>query len=291
MKVLSCIYLLLFSVLTFTQVTDSTKISEGPSKKEVRKAAKKTRPTYIGFGAGRNFSKFRDFATSPLFYKGKAMAFTLSRLKYDDKLENNLEFTYSFGKYGTDAYVSSVSTIFLDYSQLYQINKWSSEKWNFKAGGKASANVNLRINPSFQNNQLGIDGFFTLFGSFKVTRNLTRNQPESKKFLFVKYGKSTRKRALSFQYNLGLLNNTLRNGYAYTDDSSVRNEFGILKGYEFKVFSGLRMSSALNYTMALKNKNEIMISYVWDAYKTGGSYDKFEMANHMLKFTFFFATK
>lgn len=295
-KLFTVFSLLLFSLASFSQVKDSTSSSEQEPKQELtRKEAKKARPTYIGMGVGFNSSKFRDFATSPLFYRGLAKVITVSRLKYDDKFESNVELTYSFGNYtaknGAEGITSSVKALFLDYSHLYKIERWSNDKWNIKAGGKLSTNTSLRVNPALQNNQLGIDGFLTLFGAVKVTKDLTRDAPNPKKFLFVNYGKSVNKRTLSFQYNLGLFNSTLRNGYAYTDDESVRNQAGLLAGKEFKAFSGLRMSSALNYTIGLKNKNELMISYVWDAYKTGGDYDKFEMGNHILKFTFLFGTK
>jgi hypothetical protein len=294
-KIVVFLFFVTSVLISFAQEIDSSGTQTGMDKKQVRKAAKNSRPTYIGIGAGLNKLNFRDFATSPLFYKGNGMVFTLSRLKYDDKFESNLEGSFTSGKYtassGDVSTQSIVSSVFLDYSHLYNINRWSNEKWNIKAGGKASLTGNHRINPSLNNNSFGMEGFFTLFGSIKATKNFTRKKANPKKFLFVKYGKSTNKRDLSFQLNMTLMNATYRNGYIYSNTSSVNNNPSLYADYSSKVFSGYRISSALNYTLGLTNGNMVMFSYIWDAYKTGGDLDKFEMGNHFLKFTFFFATK
>lgn len=252
------------------------------SKKEIRKS----RPTYINLSAGLNFSTFRDFATSPLFYNGAAKTFSISRLKADDNREIEMGLSYGFGNYNSTVNsttsTSKLKTFAINYSQLYAIQSLSDKKWNVKVGGLFNTTGNFRTNPILQNNSTGLELFSTLFGSVKVTRDISN----LKRFAFFKLKPA--KRTLSFRFNLGLMNNTYRNGYAYSGQEGVLNDGNFLKSYELKVFSGARFSSALDYTVFLKNKNGIRLSYEWDAYKTGGSLDKFEMSNHTLKIALLF---
>ena len=64
----------------------------------------------------------------------------------------------------------------------------------------------------------------------------------------------------------------------------------VLSEFEFKVFSGYRLGSRLDYTHYLSNKNAIQLSYIWDAYATGGELDPFQMAHHILSLNLFFNT-
>lgn len=255
------------------------------SKKEIRKS----RPTYIDLSAGLNISKFRDFATSPLFYNGTAKTFSISRLKADDNREIEIGLSYGFGNYNSTVNsttsTSQLKTFAINYSRLYAIQSLSSDKWNVKVGGLYNATGNLRVNPILQNNSTGLELFSTLFGSVKVTRDLSNLS----RFGFFKLKPA--QRTLAFRFNLGLMNNTFRNGYAYSGQESVLNDENFLKSYEFKTFSGARLSSALDYTVYLKNKNGVRLSYEWDAYKTGGNLDKFEMSNHTLKIALLFNKK
>ncbi|MDE5420140.1 hypothetical protein L3049_19285 [Labilibaculum sp. DW002] len=255
------------------------------SKKEIRKS----RPTYINLSAGLNISKLRDFATSPLFYNGTAKTFSVSRLKADDNREIEIGLSYGFGNYsssfnGTTS-TSQIKTFAFNYSQLYAIRSLSTEKWNVRVGALFNTTGNFRVNPILQNNSTGLELFSTLFGSVKATRDIS----SLNRFLFFKLKPADR--TLSFRFNLGLMNNTYRNGYAYSGQEGVLNDDGFLKSYEFKAFSGARFSSALDYTVYLKNKNGIRLSYEWDAYKTGGNLDQFEMSNHTLKIALLFNKK
>ncbi|MRT92142.1 hypothetical protein [Ancylomarina sp. 16SWW S1-10-2] len=257
----------------------------GLTKKEIRKA----RPTYYNINAGFNFSKFRDFATSPLFYNGTAKTFSISRLKTDVNREIEVGLSYGFGDYnssynGTTS-ISQVKTYTLNYSQLYAIQSLSSDKWNVKVGGLFNTTANIRTNPILQNNSTGMELFATFFGSMKVTRDISNIN----RFLFFKLKPA--QRTLSYRFNFGLMNNTYRNSYAYTGQEGVLNSDNYLKSYEVKTFSGARFSSALDYTVYLKNRNGIRLSYEWDAYKTGGSFDKFEMSNHTIKIALLFNKK
>lgn len=260
------------------------------SEKELRNQV----PKYYGIAVGINSSNFRDFATSPLIYNGSALHFSLARLKIGNDREAELGLSYDSGTYATNfndnTTTSSVKRIELNYSRLYQVGLFKSEKYNTKVGFLLSGNGNLRTNASLQNNATGVDIFANLLGSIKITKDISRTAPKEKKFLFWKFKRDAVKRNLAFRLNAGLVNSSYRNGYVYSGQSAVLNDAKLFDDYEYKIFSGFRASSSLDYTCYLKNKNAIRFSYVWDAYSTGGDLDKFEMAHHILKFTLLFNT-
>lgn len=270
---------------------DNTKSEELPiSKKQIRKL----RPTYLNIGIGNNSSKFRDFATSPLFYNGSAIQILISRLKKDNLRESELGLTYDFGNYSTtfneNTTVSAVKRVELFYSRLYRVNQLSSNRYNTKIGFQVNGTGNLRINEGLLNNAFGLETFANLIGSIKFTKDISRKQPKEKKIGFIKYKLIEKKSDIAFRLNVGLINSSFRNGYIYNGQSGIINKADNFENYQFKIFSGFRMGSRLDYTRYLKNKNAIQLSYIWDAYKTGGELDKFEMAHHTLRFTLLFNT-
>lgn len=280
--------LMLSPLFVFAQSDSTATESTSLTKKEIRKA----RPHYFEIAFGSDASKFRDFATSPLTYKGRTKLFTVSYLRYDENRESNFYVKYNFGNYSIDnekdPATASVKTVFVGYSRLYKLNKWSNEKWNYKVGGIFDLTGNMRDNPALQNNSFGAEFFNTLFVSGKVTRDLSRKVNKDKKFLFIKYKRKPRKLWLSYRLNVSLMNNTFRNGYIYSNSSSTINHATIFSGYEMKFFSGFRMSAALDHTIEIKNGSQLRLSYLWDAYTTGGDYDTFVMAHHVLQASLLF---
>lgn len=258
------------------------------------KEQRRNRSAYIGITSGMSYSGFRDFATSPLFYNGSPVYLSLSCIKADEKRESEFGLSYSSGIYSkgfnTQYNESQVEIATLYYSQLFRLNSINSEKFNIKFGGLFNTTGNFRINESLWNNATGAELFTNIFGSIKITIDLSRSENKYKKFLFLNYKLNPRTRNLSYRLNVGLINTSYRNGYAYTRNNVNPTDINLFKGYQFKAFSGFRMSSALDYTFFLKNKNAIQLSYLWDAYITGGDLDKLEMAHHIFKLTFLFNT-
>ena len=250
------------------------------------------RPAYIGITAGMSYSGFRDFATSPLIYNGSPVYTSLSRIKEDKKTKSEFGLSYSFGTYSkgyNDNFaLSKVNTPSVYYSHLFRINTLSSEQLNMKIGGLFKSSMNIRVNELLMNNALGAEIFTSLSGSVKITKDVSRRENKDKKFLFFTYRLNRRTRNLGFRLNVGLINSSYRNGYAYLRHTIDQSD--LFYGYEFKAFSGFSMSSSLDYTVFLKNKNALQLSYLWDAYKTGGKLDKFEMAHHTFKLTLLFNT-
>lgn len=251
---------------------------------------------FFEVGTGISSSTYRDFATSPLFYNGIPITLHLYRTQISQQKESRIGgiFTGGFHYGSVDGFrqtSSFASSLFIDIHQLYRIKRLSNSKWNTKIGGSFNTAINFRNNPSLQNNSFGFETISTLFGSFKISRDLSRRERKQGKISFIHYSLPPRPRKISYQLNLGLINSTFRNGYIYTNQSGVVNDFDPFYQYEFKLFSGYRLGSTLNYTQSLKNKNAIKFSYTWDALRTGGDLDKFEMSNHFLTFSILFSTK
>jgi len=277
--------LFLIPIFGFSQESDSEASKDNP---------KKDRSAYIGITTGIGTSNFRDFATSPLIYQGAPKYVGASFIRANKFRETEFRLSGSMGTYavtvGNEA-ASSAATFFnIYYSRLYRLNKLSNDKWNFKVGGTYKLTSDFRSNARLQNNSTGIEFFSTFFASVKVTNDISRKVSKDKKFLWIKYHVHPRKRNLSYHFNLGVLNSTFRNGYSYTGQAGVLNKVGLFDGYEMNHFSGFRISSEFDYTIYLKNKNAIQLSYIWDAAKTGGNLDKFEVAHHVFKITFLFNT-
>ncbi|MGB5556084.1 MAG: hypothetical protein WBM83_15620 [Flavobacteriaceae bacterium] len=280
-------FLFLVPLLGFSQTTNETSTKE---------ASKKNRPTYRGISlGGLGIGSFRDFATSPLTYSGISLSSSRFKLKIDQARETQLGSALAIGFYGNtfnDHFSQSiVISPSIYYSELYEIKRFSSEKLNVKAGGMIDLSANVRINPDLNNNAVGYELIPTLFGSAKGTLDVSRNVDRYKKFLFFKYHLLKRTKKLALRFNVGLVNSSYRNGYVYSGQSFLLNDSKLFDGYQFKVFSGFRMSSSLDYTLySRKNSNAVQFSYVWDAYTTGGNFDTFEMAQHALRFTLLFNT-
>ena len=237
------------------------------------------RPAYLDISFGVSHSAFRDFATSPLRYSGRPLYTALSHIDADDERTSQITLAYTFGNYENDFNEqnseSRVNIIALNYLELYQLKRCSHSKFNLKVGGQFSTIVNLRRNEALFNNREGADIIATLFGAVRGTFNLSRKA--RKQF-------ST----LSFTTNFGLINSSYRNGFAYTSASIPLNRDDFFADYELKVFQGLRLNTALDYTVYLPNKNAIQCAYLWDMYRTGGHHDNFEMASHTIKCSLLF---
>jgi len=284
-KYISIILLILLPYLAFSQSTNTVATKENP---------KANRSAFIGISTGFDMSNYTDFATSPLRYHGAVSYFGASFSRVNKFRETEIRLSGTMGSYGVSVGEESTSSasyfINVYYSRLFRLNKISGSKWNYKAGGSYKYSGDLRLNSSLGNNALGFEMFSTLFGSFKITRDIGRTETKDKKFLWIKRKAPPRKIFLSYHFNLGLINSTYRNGKSYTGQDQIINNNTIFSNYQFKFINGYRLSSELDYTHYLKNKNALQFSYIWDAAMTGGDLDKYQVAHHTLKITFLFNT-
>jgi hypothetical protein len=261
----------------------NTSFAESISVEKDSANVKPKRPLYAGLGLGNNISSFRDFATSPLFYKGTAKTISVFVDRPSDKKDMFIQARYSAGTYRYDrsdlVTISKLKSASVRYSMLWKINPLSSDKLNIKVGGTFDAWGDLRINKGLQNNAVGAELFTTLFLSIKASHPVVIT--ETKKFWFLKFNPNYRN--VFFQLNLPVMNNTFRNGYIYTSTTGLDGnpKSNLFKGYEFHAFSGLRLSTNLMYEQAIFNNNILRFTYDWDLLLSGKKYDQFQMANHI----------
>lgn len=234
-------------------------------------------------GIGIGFSSFRDMATSPLIYEGSA--YTISSGKW--KTNKNRE-TY----FGSDLLLSlntatvenqsSSSFLFgtsIHYTYLQELKRFSTNNWSYKVGGKVDALMFMRANPDLGNNALGFEAFPTLFGSFKITKKFIRHP-------FLRRKKAPQKQQLSFSIDIGLLNNTFRNDFAYTSHAPFYNDNNIFKDHQFNWLTGFRIKSSIDYVVySNKNSNALKVAYKWEGIHAGNTSDKFAMSNGILQFS------
>jgi hypothetical protein len=245
---------------------------------------------YIDLSAGVGLSRLRDFATSPLFYEGVAHRYAVSLARMGERRDISTGFAFLTSNlqndYNEHTAASALKTFSVHHSRLYQIFGNGSERWNFKAGGEVNATANLRINRSLMNSAVGIEAFPILFGTLKATRDITRQHGRR--------GKEPKTKSLSFKLNASIIGASVRNGYSYLGIGQVINESGfngLLEDYRVKAFGVNSLSTTLDYTIWLKNKNGWRFSYAWDAYKTSRDFADFEMASHTFRVAILFNTK
>lgn len=254
------------------------------------------RATFIELGVGVKLGTFRDFATSPLIYSGPGIHAKIGRNKKNNIFETDANFIMAAGSYSSlienEVHYSSINTFTLNYSYLRGIRNWNTAKCKFLVGGMLSAMGNYRFNEALMNNNLGIEAFINLQAAAKVILDISRTEQKNKKLLFIKYSLFPRSRSLTYQFNVGVVNSSYRNGYAYISQGAITNRDGwnIFDNHELRVFSGAKISSSLAYEISLNNGNRVKLAYDWEAYKTGGDLDVFEMSNHLISLALLFKT-
>lgn len=245
---------------------------------------------YLETSAGTGLARMRDIATSPLFYEGLAHRFGVSLAKYTEKVDATTGFAMLNGNLSVDynehVAQSALTNISIHHARLYQIFRNGNDRWNFKVGGEANLNGNLRVNRALMNSAVGIEAFPTLFGAFKATKDITRATGRR--------GREPKKRSLSLRVNASIVGTSIRNGYSYLGIGQVIDKpglDGVLDDYRVKVFGVNALTTSLDYTFWLKNKNGWRFSYAWEAYKTNKDYADFEMASHTIRVALLFNTK
>lgn len=260
------------------------------SKKQIRKE----RPKYLQVGLGLNRGSLRDFATSPITYKGVLFNYSIGYLKMDTAREVKFTARFNSGSYkykrlsGVDVRSrAGMYVLYLNYYRLYRLNKISNSNWHIQAGGMFDANLDFRVNDDLMNAGYGYEFFNTFFLSGKVMRRWERKETEHKKFLFIKYKRNPRVALLSYQLNLPVMHNSFRNGFAYIGNEGL-NTSPVFKEYEYKPFGGIRFCSELAYTRQMQNGNMWRVSYLWDAYTSGQGHNRFELSNHIAEVSLLF---
>lgn len=255
---------------------------------------------YSVLSIGLTSPLYRDFATSPLFYRGLGINLNTAWLRRNDKRERIFRIDLGFSALkprvpkskliqpGGLAYYGNLT---LYYHQLWKIEALSNEKFNMKVGGALNITQNVRANPALQNNAMGLENLSNLMASAQVTMDISRKTlKEYKRFTLKPV-----KRELRLLVNVGVLNFNYRPGYAYTYDSEMNGTKSRPVAWAFSNYkltlNGWRINTELEFIKYLPNGNARAWSYVWEAAHAKGRYEPFQMASHRIQYTLYFHSK
>lgn len=235
---------------------------------------------FIEFGVVPGLSSFRDKATSPLFYNGNTLSF-LGAWHFTNNSQEKLgSLSYTFGKHSNKYNNTNNSAKFYSfevyYSQLYQLNKLSSNKWKTKIGAGIISTLNIRENKALMNNSLGIENISNIVFTTKASWDISHLNPKSIK------------RWVAVLLNVGIVNLNYRPGYAYNYMPSIGGPYIRYMTDHHLSLNGFRFNSVLEYSRSFANKNILKLSYIFDAYNAPGKYEPFNYARHSLKFSFLY---
>lgn len=260
--------------------------------------------SYRQFTTGVSRPVFRDFTTSPLFYKGFGLDLQTAWLKRSEEFERQFDIGLNFNRMSAkipeSSFIQASAVSFLGqlnirYIQLWTLDILPKTKYNFKAGGSVQSTQNFRINNQLQNNLLGLENISNLMASGQVTRDISRDKTRELNLWLLKPTLNPKKRKLRFLFNAGILNFNYRPGYAYTYDSEINGLETNPVNWIFSDYSwslnGWRFSTELEYMTFLPNGNIRSWSYVWDAMNSPGRHEAFQMARHQIRYSYYFHTK
>lgn len=260
---------------------------------------------YRTFSFGLNSPTYRDFATSPLFYNGYGVYLQTSWVKESTRKERSLDIGLGFSGMSartqkSDFLQPNTNAIFsqltIRYQQLWQSDRFSNKRNNIKIGGVIQTSQNLRLNLEFDNSALGFENISNIMASGQITRDISRTESRQINLWIYKPTLKPVKRELRLQFNFGIMNFNYRPGYTnvYVDEFNglETNPIGyLLSNYKWSFFNGWRANSELKLITYLKNGNARSWSYAWDAISAPGRYEKFQMASHQIRYTYYFSTK
>ena len=261
---------------------------------------KKTRPRFTTLAAGASFLKSRDFATSPLFYRGTGTNLSIGRLALDSNREIALSASFFSGSNhavvggSVDPTIVETNTSFqLVYTRLYKINLLSNNKWNTKIGVDFVGDFQTRINESLFNNAIGLESQFNIMPSIKVTYDLSRYVSKDFHFLFINKKLKPIRRELSVKQSIGLINMYVRPDYAYSSLEEIHGEQN-MTNFRSSVSSSnsFRWKSDVAYTKYYSNGNGLKLGYSWDVFVLPGKFNEpFESSRHTISLALLFKTR
>lgn len=253
---------------------------------------------YLLLSIGWTRTTFRDFATSPLFYRGSGFSLSYEKQIIDQKSEINWGFSPLFSS--TEACIAksdyiqerAVSAfISMDgYLKYYRdLPRISSEKIQFKAGGTVLATQNIRINESLLNSAFGVETFLNLMLSAKADIDISQKEEKTIHLWFLKIKQNPSKQKLSFQTDIGLLNFNHRPSYNYVyfdeiDDNYTNELFALKEHYDWSL-NGYRFGTKIEYSKFASTGNGFKIAYIWDMTNAPGKHQTFQMATHRIQYT------
>jgi len=245
-----------------------------------------------------SFARYRDFATSPLFYEGGGTNLYLGWQNINDnrELTMGLDFLINLtlaGSPKSDFYETNTLGVFSglegSVSYLRNLTPDFSGNYDIKLGGTLIGNQNMRLNPALDNSSTGVESIVNLMLSGKVQRDISRREETVSTFLFVSIRNRPVRRTLAFQLDTGVLNFNRRPGYNYAYDAPVDGTNTSMFSYVWDHYSwsmnGWRLRSKLEFTQFSSSGNGRRLAYVWDAMHAPGKHAAYQMGMHRIEYT------
>lgn len=253
-----------------------------------------TYANYARIAWGGSAATYRDFATSPLFYAGLMGHYRMDHWVRTSKTERQFLSQFSGGHLSQlyNGVYNSATVIQADfsYSWLYRLPRWSTPKQRWVLGAMLATSGGVRLNQSLMNNSTGFEvlsNFYVSAGWRRdISRLRTRQLALGNKTLRLKQ----RRKELLWDAHFGILNRTLRNGFAYIYDDPSTEISSLYPSYEWR-WGGFRVQSRLTYQWYKANGNGYGLSYIWDAGQTGGPFETYQFAAHHVAFFLLFQHK
>jgi hypothetical protein len=256
---------------------------------------------YRQIGIGFINPIYRDFATSPLFYRGTGANIKYAGLKRSIMRERLFEIAFGYAlvnakipksKFFQPIASGSLMQLNIRYQQLWRLQKISSQKNNIKIGGTVQVTQNLRKNPYLSNNSTAFDNISNIMLTGQIKRDVSRKEKRKLNLWIFKPTLKAVKRDLKFQFNAGILNFNYRPSYAYIYLDEINGSKTKPIGWSIRPYrwslNGWRFNTEIEYIKYLPNGNSRSWSYVWDALNAPGKFEKFQMASHQIRFTYYF---
>lgn len=245
-----------------------------------------------------NYTLFRDFATSPLFYRGGGLSFGHGWLNINNNRERHTELDFlgniTLAKTPKSNYFQTATSSFFFavngyFHYLQTVKKISKSKNTIRFGGAFLSTQNIRINPGLMNASAGLETFLNLMFSAKIERDISRNTVKDFRLLFIKKQLQPVKRKISFQLNAGIINLNRRPGYAYVYDSELNGTKTngikwIFDSYQWSL-NGWRFQTRIEFSKYRPSGNGRKIAYLWDIAHAPGKFEPFQMAIHRIQYT------
>jgi hypothetical protein len=253
---------------------------------------------YADFFSGLSYSTigYRDFATSPLFYRGPALELSIGWPVM--KAKSYREFGMNALAGLTDASVPDNSEFEVktparffsgnvNYNYLRK-TEFLSPKYLLYLGLSAVSRFHFRINPALGNNGTGVEAFFNFMASGRIEKDFSKKSGEGKAWLVFRRKNETN-RTLAFQLNIGLLNFNYRPGYAYSgfsefDGTNTNGLQFILNEHSWSL-NGMRFQSRLEWIINKRKKYSNRWVYSWELITAPGKYEEFQFVAHSFTYS------
>jgi hypothetical protein len=245
-----------------------------------------------------SYARYRDFATSPLFYQGRGTNLYMGWQSRNENGEFNLGLDFLINLTlanapKSDFYEVKTMGIFSglqgNVTYLRNLKQIKFDQYDFKVGGTLVGNQNMRLNPSLDNSSTGLESIVNLMLSAKVDRDISRRNESVTNFLFLSIRSKPVKRTLTFQTDVGILNFNRRPSYSYAYTSPIDGTNTSMFSYVWDKYSwsmnGWRLRSKLEFTQFKSSGNGHKIAYTWDAMHAPGKYAAFQAAMHRFEYT------